>query len=192
MAESFSNLRDALAGRCAHLALGAAFAKYEPDSGAVNLFVVADGAGELGDFERAAREFAVENRARFVEKIFESLRGEHRVHVAGDGRFDIFEIVIGKLVGDHEFNGGGGRGLVERDFDGHDDIFAEARLFRIGVPGENREGAIDLLGEDHAGEFVWHGKRGERDFVFGGSAQVGGEPFRIAAEKDEFARAAIA
>src|SRR5580700_3159256 len=99
--ESFGNLRDTLTGRRAHFTLRAAFAKYEPDSRAIDFFVVADGSSELSDFERAASKFAIENRARFVEKIFESLRGEHRIHVARDGRF---EVVIGKLVGDHEFN----------------------------------------------------------------------------------------
>ena len=83
-------------------------------------------------------------------------------------------------------------GFVVRDLDGHDDIFAEARLFRIGVTGENREGAVDLLGEHDAGEFVGHGKRGERDFLFGRGAEVSREAFRIAAEEDEFARAAVA
>ncbi len=60
------------------------------------------------------------------------------------------------------------------------------------MTGENREGAVDLLGEYDASEFVRHGKRGERDFLFGGGAQVSREAFRIAAEEDELARAAVA
>ena len=64
VAESFGNLRDTLTGRRAHFTLRAAFAKYEPDSWAVHLFVVADSAGELSDFERAAGKLAIQNRAR--------------------------------------------------------------------------------------------------------------------------------
>ena len=60
------------------------------------------------------------------------------------------------------------------------------------MAGENREGAVDLLGEYDAREFVGHSKRGERDFLLGGSAQVSREAFSIAAEEDEFARAAVA
>jgi hypothetical protein len=66
---------------------------------------VADGTGELGDLERPAGKLAIENRASFVEEIFLSLRGENRIYVARDGCFDIFEIVVGKLIGDHEFDG---------------------------------------------------------------------------------------
>src|ERR1700719_1019372 len=71
-------------------------------------------------------------------------------------------------------------------------IVAETRLFRIGVTGEDREGAIDLLGEDDAREFVRHRKRGEGDFLFGAGAEVGWEAFGVAADEDEFAGAAVA
>jgi len=71
-------------------------------------------------------------------------------------------------------------------------IVAETRLFRIGVTGENREGAIDLLGKDDAREFVRHCKSGEGDFLFGASAEGGGEAFGVTAQENELARAAVA
>src|SRR3984885_12164627 len=64
--------------------------------------------------------------------------------------------------------------------------------FWIRVAGEDGEGAVDLLGQQHAGEFVRHGERGEGDFLFGAGTQFGGEAFGVAAEEDDFARAAIA
>src|SRR5271156_5212177 len=62
----------------------------------------------------------------------------------------------------------------------------------IRMAGEDGEGAINLLGEEHAREFVRHGQRRERDFLFGAGAQFRGETFGVAAEEDEFARAAVA
>ena len=60
------------------------------------------------------------------------------------------------------------------------------------MAGEDGERAIDLLGEEHAGEFVGHGQGGERYFLFGARAQFSGETFGVAAEEDEFAHAAVA
>src|SRR5215469_1397477 len=72
------------------------------------------------------------------------------------------------------------------------DIFAEARLFRVGVSGENREGTVNLFGEHDAGKFVRHGESGERDFLFGASAQFRWKSSGIAAEKHQFSDTTIA
>src|ERR1700685_3363206 len=57
--------------------------------------------------------------------------------------------------------------------------------FWIRVAGEDGEGAVDLLGQQHAGEFVRHGERGEGDFLFGAGTQFGGEAFGVAAQEEQ-------
>lgn len=94
MADFFRNFSHALERAGRHFAVPATFAKDKPDAGTVDFFIVADRAGELNDFEDAAREFPAENRARLIEQIFETLRGEHGIDIARDGRPHIFEIVI--------------------------------------------------------------------------------------------------
>lgn len=118
-ANRFRNAGDLLHCRGGHFFAGAAFAQDEPDSRTVNRLVMADCAGELGDFKIGAGQLAVEHGARFIEQVFESLGSEHRIHVARDGRFDFFEIVIRQRLRDHEFNGSGWRSGVVRDFDSH-------------------------------------------------------------------------
>ena len=80
---------------------------------------MADRAGQLGDFKIGGGQLAIEDRARLVEQVFEALRGEHGVHVARDGSFDFFEIVVRQRARDHEFDGSGWRAGVVRDFDCH-------------------------------------------------------------------------
>ena len=60
------------------------------------------------------------------------------------------------------------------------------------MTGENGEGAINLFGQHHAGEFVRHGERGERDFLLRAGAQFVGKTLGVAAEENQFARAAVA
>src|SRR5277367_3848433 len=57
---------------------------------------------------------------------------------------------------------------------------------------EDGEGAIDLLGQDHAREFVRHRERGERDFLPGAGTQFRGKPFGVAAQENYFPRTAVA
>src|SRR5215831_5377760 len=57
---------------------------------------------------------------------------------------------------------------------------------------EDGEGAVDLLGENDAGEFVRHSQRGERNLVLGPGAKVVREAFGVATKKNHFTRAAIA
>ena len=64
--------------------------------------------------------------------------------------------------------------------------------FRVGVAGENREGAIELLGEHHASQLVGKSERRKRDFRGGAPGQSVGEAFGRAAEKGHLARAAVA
>ena len=56
-----------------HFFAAAAFAQDEPDSWAVDGFVMADRAGELGDFQIGGGQLAVEQGARFIEQVQESL-----------------------------------------------------------------------------------------------------------------------
>src|ERR1022692_2580866 len=62
----------------------------------------------------------------------------------------------------------------------------------VGITAQNCESAINLLGEDHAGEFVWHRERRKRNSVRGASAELGGKTFGVAAEENDFARATVA
>jgi len=103
-AQGFGDVDDALSRGGGHFAVGAAFAKDEPDTGAMNGGVAADCPGELRDFERAAGEFVIEKRANLVEEVFEALGGEHGINVAGDGGLHLVEIVIGQRAGDHQLD----------------------------------------------------------------------------------------
>ena len=71
-------------------------------------------------------------------------------------------------------------------------IFYTRRLFRVGVPGEQREGPVDLLGEHHPGQFVRKRHRRKRDALGGAARQRPGKTFRRAAKKHQFAHAAVA
>jgi hypothetical protein len=60
------------------------------------------------------------------------------------------------------------------------------------MAGEDGEGAIELFGEEDAGEFVRHGESGERKLHVRLATEVVGKTFGVAAEEDEFAGAAVA
>ena len=60
------------------------------------------------------------------------------------------------------------------------------------MPGENGEGAVELLGQHHAGEFVRKRERRQRKLLGGAAAQSFGKALRAAAQKNDFARAAVA
>src|ERR1700680_2637109 len=64
--------------------------------------------------------------------------------------------------------------------------------FRVGVAGEQSEGAVKLLGEDDAGKLVRHGQRRKRNLLLGRRPQRFGKSFGVAAEEDQLARAAVA
>jgi hypothetical protein len=65
-------------------------------------------------------------------------------------------------------------------------------LFGVGVVREDGEGAVELLGEDDAGQLVRHGERRERKGFVGAGAEGLGETRVAAAEENEFAGAAVA
>src|SRR5580658_1444797 len=60
------------------------------------------------------------------------------------------------------------------------------------MAGQDGEGAVDLFGEDYAGEFVGHGQRRKRDALVGQGAEFDGETFGVAAEEDDFAGGMVA
>lgn len=60
------------------------------------------------------------------------------------------------------------------------------------MAGENGEGAVKLLGEDDAGEFVRHGESGKRKLHVRLAAEVVRKAFRAATEEDEFLGATVA
>jgi hypothetical protein len=128
-----------------------------------------------------------------INEVTETLRDEDSVHIAGRGLFELEKIVIGERVLERNFDSRGGPIGVGRDADGHDIYsFAQRELFRIGAAGENGEGAVELLGEHDAGEFVRKGHGTERKFLVGALAEVIREAVGVAAEEDEFAGAAVA
>src|SRR5438132_3817645 len=177
------------AARC-----GILVAEDDPEAGAIG-FVVArtDGASELGEFQARAAEKFGEDAASVVDKIAKTLRNKDGVDVARSGLFELVEIVIGQRLFERDFDGGGRLVFVWGDSNGHGGYgFTLRRLVRIGAAGENGKGAIKLLGERDAGELVRKGHRAERKFVVGALREVVGEAVGVAAEEDEFARAAIA
>src|SRR5256885_16921167 len=64
-------------------------------------------------------------------------------------------------------------------------------LFGIGASREDGEGAIELLGEHDAREFMREGGGAERHLLMSALAQVLRETAGIAAEEDEFVGAAV-
>jgi len=69
--------------------------------------------------------------------------------------------------------------------------FTTCALFRVGVSGPDRKCSINLLGEDHAREFVGHRQSRER-YSFPHAAPQGfRKTLRIAAKKNQFAGAAV-
>jgi len=65
-------------------------------------------------------------------------------------------------------------------------------LFRIGAAGEDSEGAVELLSEHDAGEFVGESHGAERKSVVSALAERFWEAVGVATEKDEFTSAAVA
>ena len=64
-------------------------------------------------------------------------------------------------------------------------------LFRVGVSSERGEGAVELLGEHGASQFVREGERRKRKLLRGAPPQRLWKTFRTAAQKYDFARAPI-
>ncbi len=103
------------------------------------------------------------------------------------------KVVIGERILERNFDCRRGPIGVGRDADGHDIYsFTQRELFRVGAAGENGEGAVELLGEHDAGEFVRKGHGAERKFLVGALAEIIRKAFGVAAEENEFAGAAIA
>jgi hypothetical protein len=194
--------------------LGMGIPQNDPQAGAVALITAgANGAGQLSEFERergrvSEIEIGVLRRARLVRRmgekihedaagvineITETLRDEDSVHIAGRGLLELEQVVIGERILERNFDSRGGPIGVGRDMDGHNIYsFTPRELFRIGAAGENGKGAVELLGEHDAGEFVGKGHGAERKFLMGALAEVIREAFGVAAEEDEFAGAAVA
>src|SRR5579863_6208175 len=80
------------------------FADHDPDSGVVDAIVRADRAGGLRDFEVMAREFAFEERAGFVEQVFESLGRQYGIDVARYWSVDLQEVEILERPRDRQFD----------------------------------------------------------------------------------------
>jgi hypothetical protein len=213
--EFFGDRGDALLGglgeRCSMLGVG--IAEDDPDAGAVGLVAAgADGAGELCELERQRRgmreiEIGVLGRIRLVgrmgeevhedaagviHEIAETLGDEDGVHVAGRGLLELEKVVIGEGLFERDFDGGGGLIGVRGNVDGHVYSFTPRALFRVGAAGEDGEGAVKLFGEHDAGEFVRKGHGAERKFLVGTLAKSVREAVGVAAEKDQFAGAAVA
>src|ERR1700676_613983 len=64
--------------------------------------------------------------------------------------------------------------------------------FRIGMPGEDGKGAVELFGEHGARQFVRERQGGKRKFLRGAPAQCVRKTLRGAAKKNNFTRAAVA
>src|SRR6266446_3479373 len=173
---------------------GICVAENNPQAGAVGLFIVrANGAGELSDFQTRAADQVSENTASIVYKITESLGNEDGVNVAGRGLFELVKVVVGERFFERDFDGGGRLVLVRDDSNGHGGYgFTPRRLFRIGAARKNCEGAVELLGEHDAGEFVREGHRAERKLLVGALAETFREAIGVAAEENQFADAAVA
>jgi hypothetical protein len=134
-----------------------------------------------------------EDAAGVINEVTETLRDEDSVHIAGRGLLELEKVVIGERILERNFDSRRGPIGVGRDADRHDiHSFTQRELFRIGAAGENGEGAVELLGEHDAGEFVRKGHGAERKFLVGALAEVIREAVGVAAEEDEFAGAAVA
>src|ERR1700689_700100 len=111
----------------------------------MDIFVVANGARELNNFQIAACKFTIEQSTRFVKQVLEPLRREHRIYVARNWSFYLQQIVIRQRLGEHNLHGSGGSAGVIRNFHGHrDSIVAEDRLLWIGMARQDRESAVNL------------------------------------------------
>jgi hypothetical protein len=194
--------------------LGVRISENDPQAWAVALITAgANGAGQLREFERergrvseieigvlrGARlvrrvgEKIHEDAAGVINEVTETLRDEDSVHIAGRGLLELDKVVIGKWILERNFDCRRGPIGVGRDMDGHNIYsFTPRELFRIGAAGENGEGAVELLSEHDAGEFVRKGHGAERKFLMGALAEVIREAVGIAAEEDEFAGTAVA
>src|SRR5260370_5959479 len=173
---------------------GTCVAEDDPEAGMVSVVVAgANGAGELGDFEAGAADQIAEDAASVVDKVAKTLGDENGVYIAGGGLFELVEIVIGQRLFERDFDGGGGLILVRGDSNGHGGyVFTPRGLFRIGAAGQNGEGAVELLGEHDAGEFVREGHGAERKFLVSALTECVREAVSVAAEEDEVAGAAVA
>jgi hypothetical protein len=153
---------------------------------------------EIGVFrgvllERRMSEEIHEDAAGVVDKIAEALGNEDDVDVAGSGLLELVQVVIGEGSFERDFDGGGGPIGVGRDANGHGLYgFTLRGLFRVGAAGEDGKGAVELLGEHDACEFVGEGHGAERKFLVGALAEILREAIGIAAKEDEFAGAAVA
>jgi hypothetical protein len=193
--------------------LGVGIAENDPDAGAVGLVAArTDGAGELREFKRQRRgmreiEIGVLRRVRLVgrmgeevhedaagviHEVAETLGDEDGVYIAGRGVLELVEVVIREGLFERNFDGGGGLIGVRGNVHGHVYSFTPRALFRVGAAGEDGEGAIELLGEHHAREFVGEGHGAKRNFLEGALAEIVREAVGVAAEEDEFAGAAVA
>jgi hypothetical protein len=133
-----------------------------------------------------------EDAAGVINEVTETLRDENSVHIAGRGLLELEKVVIGERILERNFDCRRRPIGVGRDADGHDIYsFTQRKLFRIGAAGENGEGAVELLDEHDAGEFVRKGHGAERKFLLGALAEFLREAVGVAAEEDEFASAAV-
>jgi hypothetical protein len=164
--------------------LGMRILENDPQAGAVGLVVAgANGAGELGEFERQGRRMSEieagilrrvllergmgeeihEDAAGVVHQVAEALGDEDGVHVAGRGVLELVEVVVRERALERNFNGSGGPIGVGRNSDGHGLYgFTLRALFRVGAAGEDGEGAVELFGEHDAGKFVRESHGAER------------------------------
>jgi hypothetical protein len=107
-----------------------------------------------------------EDAAGIVDEIAKSLGNKNAVYVARSRMFELMEIVIEQRLFEWDFDGGGGLALVGCNSNGHDGYgFTPRGLFRIGAAGEDGEGAVELLGEHDASEFVRKSHGAEREFL---------------------------
>src|SRR6266704_681332 len=173
---------------------GICVAENDPQAGAVGLFIVrANSAGELSDFQTGAADQVGENAASVVNEVAKTLANEDGVNVAGRGLFELVKVVVGERLFERDFDGRRRLVLVRDDSNGHGGYgFTPRRLFRVGAAGKNGEGAVELLGEHDAGEFVREGHRAERKLLVGALAETFREAIGAAAEKNQFADAAVA
>jgi hypothetical protein len=153
---------------------------------------------QVGVFRRVGLEGRMgeqlhEDAASVIDQVAETLGDEDGVHVARRGLLELVEVVVGKRVLERNFNGGRGPIGVGRDADGHGLYgFTLRTLFRVGAAGEHGESAIKLFGEHDAGEFVGKGQGTQRESLVGALAESFGEAVGVAAQEDQFARAAVA
>src|SRR5882672_4997097 len=214
--EFVDDSRDALLGhwRKRRSGLGMRIMENDPQAGAIALVVAGtDGAGQLGQLERHWRRMGEikigvfrrvrlegrmgeqlhEDAASVIDQVAETLGDEDGVHVAGRGLLELVEVVGGKRALERNLDGSGGPIGVGRNSDGHDLYgFTLRALFRVGAAGEDGEGAVELFGEHDASELVGESHRAERKFLVGAPAESFWEAVGVAAEKDQFAGAAVA